>query len=89
MTGWMFRSLQRRLDQTIFDQHIPLTAEAMDDAHIGAGADIVRRASGFGSLGIGVLNYNPDCSLAPCRRDPPVPRDSADRADGSALAYAS
>ena len=58
VTGWMFRSLQRRLDQTIFDQHIPLTAEAMDDAHIGAGADIVRRASGFGSLGIGVLNYN-------------------------------
>lgn len=58
VTGWMFRSLQRRLDQTIFDQHIPVTAEAMDSAHVTAGAEIVRRASAFGSLGIGVLNYN-------------------------------
>ena len=58
VTGWMFRSLQRRLDQTIFDQHIPVTAEAMDCAHVSAGAEIVRHASAFGSLGIGVLNYN-------------------------------
>jgi 2-polyprenyl-3-methyl-5-hydroxy-6-metoxy-1,4-benzoquinol methylase len=58
VTGWMFRSLQRRLDQTIFDQHIPVTAEAMDSAHVCARAEVVRRASGFGSLGIGVLNYN-------------------------------
>lgn len=64
VTGWMFRSLQRRLDQTIFDQHIPVTAETMDSAHLSAGVEIVRRASGFGSLGIGVLNYN---RLVPAR----------------------
>ena len=58
VTGWMFRKLQRRLDQTIFDQHIPVTPEAMDSAHVSAGTEIVRRASAFGSLGIGVLNYN-------------------------------
>jgi 2-polyprenyl-3-methyl-5-hydroxy-6-metoxy-1,4-benzoquinol methylase len=58
VTGWMFRSLQRRLDQNIFDQHIPVTAEAMDIAHRSAGADVIRRATPFGSLGIGVLNYN-------------------------------
>ena len=58
VTGWMFRALQRRLDQTIFDQHIPVTAQAMDAAHVEAGAEVVRPASGFGSLAIGVLNYN-------------------------------
>lgn len=58
VTGWMFRKLQRRMDQTIFDQHIPVTAQAMDIAHVEAGAEVVRRATGFGSLGIGVLNYN-------------------------------
>ena len=58
VTGWMFRTLQKRLDRSIYDQHIPVTAHAMDVAHTDSGAEVLRPATGFGSLGIGVLNYN-------------------------------
>ena len=58
VTGWMFRTLQRRLDRHIYDQHIPVTAQAMDLAHATAGAVVLCPAAGFGSLGIGVLNFN-------------------------------
>ena len=77
VTGWMFRSLQRRLDPTIFDQHIPVTAEAMDAAHVNAGAAVMRRAAPFGSLGIGVLNYNrflPPRLLSVVRRGLEIPQ---------------
>ena len=77
VTGWMFRSLQRRLDQAIFDQHIPVTAEVMDTAHANAGTEVVRRAAPFGSIGIGVLNYNrflPPRLLSLVRRGLEIPQ---------------
>ena len=45
-------------DRSIYDQHIAVTAHEMDMAHTDAGAETLSCAQGFGSLGIGVLNYN-------------------------------
>jgi 2-polyprenyl-3-methyl-5-hydroxy-6-metoxy-1,4-benzoquinol methylase len=56
--GWFFSKLQKRLDPDLYAQHVPITPAQMDLAHREAGARPVRAAQYFGTLGLGVINYD-------------------------------
>ncbi len=63
--GWFFRKLQNWLDPELYAQHVAITPAQMDVAHWEAGAHPILPAEYFGTLNLGMLNYNRRMSRAP------------------------
>lgn len=56
--GWFFGKLQKWIDPELYDQHVMLTPAQMDAAHDLAGAQPIRPTEYFGTVCLGVVNYN-------------------------------
>ncbi len=77
VTGWFFSKVQKRLDPELYGQHVAISAELMDSAHVKAGAEPIRSAHYFGTLALSVLNYDrvlPSSFISAFRRCVEIPQ---------------
>jgi len=77
--GWVGK-IQKLIDPEFHSQHVYLTPELIDSAHCQAGAQPLRAAEYFGSISLGVVNYNrflrrlPDALAMMARRSLEIPQ---------------
>lgn len=57
VAGWV-GEIQKRIDPELYQQHVALTPRQIDEAHLSAGARAVLPAEYFGTVSLGVVNYN-------------------------------
>src|ERR1035437_9171327 len=77
--GWTGKA-QKLIDPEFYAQHVVLTLADMDSAHFQASAEPIRKAEYFGTIGLGMINYNrflrrlPRAAASMLRRSLEVPQ---------------